>query len=203
MGSRWSLFCDWEGLLQVYLLNTRILFVIWLQYWSNHLLRSCHLLQRLSHVLTHWHIWFHLLAHWHVLLGSDLSAIVFALVVVWLLTTVEVFRALLSLALTETTLGALVLWAGSTYLLVHEMGWDLLKNVGNFGKEIFLVDYVPRSLIVIISLEPLFSFVIYKLLHFQLLSINFFCVHFFDSCNGSLGSNFEVIHVLRKVSDYG
>ena len=111
-------------------------------------------MQRLSHVLTHWHIWLHLLAHWHVLLGSVLSAIVLALVVVWLLTTVKVSRALLNLVLTETTLGALVLWAGSTYLLGQKLLWEMLRhNAGKLAKDFLLLNGIsPRILSVFIYL---------------------------------------------------
>ena len=118
---------DLEGLLEVGLLNAGWLLVSWLHHWgTTHLLRSSDLLHRLSHVLTHWHVWLHVLSHWHVLLRSALRAIVLALVVVWLLTTVEVARALLSLVLAVTTLGALSLCAGSTSLLGKQM-WLVLK----------------------------------------------------------------------------
>ena len=118
---------DLEGLLEVGLLNAGWLLVSWLHHWGTHLLRSSDLLHRLSHVLTHRHVWLHVLSHWHVLLRSALRAIVLALVVVWFLTTIEVARALLSLVLTITTLRALSLCAGCTSLLGQQMLWKLLK----------------------------------------------------------------------------
>ena len=145
---------DLEGLLEVGLLNGGglLLLISLLHHW---LLRSSDLLHRLSHVLTHWHVWLHVLSHWHVLLRSALRAIVLALVVAWLLTTVEVARALLSLVLTVTTLGALSLRAGSTSLMGLKMLGELMHNAGKAGKEVLLVNGVRPQLLLSVFLPPL------------------------------------------------
>ena len=141
---------DLIGLQEVGLLNAGwLLLVSWLHHWGTH--RSSDLLHRLSHVLTHWHVWLHVLSHWHVILRSALRAIVLTWVVVWLLTTVEVARALLRLVLTVTTLGALSLCAGCTSLLV--LIWrECCHNAGKLAKEFLLVDgLTPRILSVFFS----------------------------------------------------